>query len=516
MSESFAKIYTDNTNDMYKFLIKNHVSKCGKVMNLDENIYDNQETQSKQDNEPLNIEIISGGAPSKEDKPERILYPSLNDIPDAKIKEFIDVCHLGYITQNPHSNAIFIIPDTTAMKAIKQDISTKLGEIDPNSPEGTIMIKTEQLLYKLFIIDVYGKDKSNASFEYRIPNTYPEDINEDVIYRRTSRFNDQVFFIKLNKKGIEVSVSQDMKNSVKCNYINSVGKYPRFVSFVFGGNLLPLISGKKDEKKAVKKNITIKKLFKNISKEYTDYEDIGYKFVGNMIKKFGVEKCKKYYSADLLQSSFAMISEFGSKTMIDNPIGFNKCGKYHSDMIKEYKPVVRNNINSTNLLKISSFCDKFVDSMSFSVMDKSKNKNFSDKSYFSKIQSAYQQICHEKKDINFVRNEIVGDIAYAIYDETSNTDLTLDMIENVKNSIMDVRPLTSTNLQSLIPYLSNYKLKGIIAQQFYPTLNITPKSKQFTPEIITGGNADEDDETLDLEFDAEPRDLGDIEDMADE
>ena len=261
-----------------RFLITGHKASCGKINYLDAEIEQHTEKEV-----PDEIHI-SGGASKTDSSSKQILYPSLNDMPDANIKEFLNVCHLDQITSNHKSNSIFIIPTSSAMDKIKEDISKALGSVDPKSPEAAIMIKTEPLLYKLFIVDSYGKEKDNAKFEYRIPAEYPEKFDSSIVYRRTTKYKQQVFFVKLEKSGISVSTSADMSDSVKCSYLCSVGKAPSYISFVFTGDVIPLVESSKS--KSLKSKYGLLELYKDYIREEVDIDNASEKFVAVMIKTY--------------------------------------------------------------------------------------------------------------------------------------------------------------------------------------------------------------------------------------
>lgn len=497
-SEStFSEIYDEKISNFKQFLITNNSKKCGKVRYLDD--YETKKTTHGTIEEIDDIEIFGGKV---EEKDKEILYYSLNDIPDENIQKYLKMCHIDYITANHKPNSIFIIPDTKAMREIEKDIKEKLGDIPHDSPEGVMKIKTSKMLYKAFILDIYGKVDNNASFDYRIPMAYPEEHDSSIVYRRTSRYGNKAFFIKLEKDKMKISASSDMKDAVECKFMQRIGKHPKYISFVFSGNLIPII-----DKEEVNEKVTLKKLFVKSINEHNDIDDAMYHVVGNVIKKFGVTECQKYYSANLLQSAFAYISKFGEDVEIDEVIDCEECGDVHAEMLKIYRPSQRKSATATNIKKINDYSDKYYDGIISKVFNQNDKHEYNDVNYFKHLRSGYSQICADVDDNEFVDNEIAADVAYGIYDETNNIDLALNMLKSVKSSMRGVSNISNVHLRSLIPQIAT--LKGITAQQFFPTLNISNSQVNFDMK----GGADEDSE-LELEFGGfEPETPEDVEKM---
>lgn len=509
--DGLSQIYDVRKGNDERFLIKNASPRCGKVFYLDDD-----STEEKPTVQPATLDIdefrISGGAATKRKTKraaERVLYPSMNDINDEEIQEFLKVCHLDYLTANHKSNSVFIVPTADAMKKIKADIKKQLGSTKPDSPEGVAMIKSMNLIYKAFILDTFGKTEKNANFDYRLPAEYPEKFNADVIYRRTSRYNDTAFYIKLDKKGAKVSANSDMSNSVSVSYIDSVGRMPSYVSFVFKGDILPLLESKSMAKARTARKRKTKKLFADLLQENEDYEEAAVKFTAAMIKKYGVEKCKPYYSANLLQSSFAMISAFGAEPEIEE---CPNCGDMHAAMLKAYRPISYSSLSANNIAKISSFGERFLDNMEsyMTTRDYTKSAQFNSNRYFSQLKNGYSQI--SKGSPEFVANEIAADIAYSIYDETNNGELAIASLSKIKKAVLNEKQIPNFELKSYISYLSNGTLKGLIAQRDFPML-ATGVALSF--QTMNGGDAEESDKELSfkMEFgdDEEPQEPEDLE-----
>ena len=460
-----------------RFLISNHETKCGKVRYLDETTAPvvNEIAVENDLHMTGGMERITGGAAKS------VFYPSLNDMADSDIKDFIDTCHIADITSNHKPNSIFIIPDSTAMSEIKKEINEKLNGIDPKSADAAILIKSQKLLYKLFIIDSFGKEKDNQKYEYRLPTTYPEKFKDDVIYRRTCKYDYLPFFAKLEKDGIKLSTSADMSNSVECKYRCSIGKAgSNYISFVFTGNVIPLAKG---DTKSKSKKYNVSSLFKKYLREEVDIDAASEKFVGAMIKNFGVDKCLPYYSSNMMHAAFAMATAFGNKTPCTD---CDNCAACHGAILKKYCPKNRRTVNRNNMDKLTNYAENYCG-----------RSDMKSSSFFKSIRNGYMQIMPEVKDTGFFNNEIAADIACSIYSETNNIGLAMATANDVKESC-NGSDMSNYKLRNIIPYLAEQPLIGISARQYYPMVEISNETVEEVPEI-KGGEPNKED-SLDLEF----------------
>ena len=490
-TESLTQIYDFKNNDE-RFLIKNHESLSVNIKYLDEAA-------------PAHMDAsISGGAARKSKKTKKMtgakstesesssseesIYSSLAAAACKykQIDAFIKTCHIYSVAALSRSNSIFIIPNAEGMKAIEADIKKALGNVKPDSEDGVRLIQTSKLLYKQFILDSYGSEENNATFEYRIPMKYPEDFNSDVIYRRTSRYGD-VYFLQLEKDKCKISLNSDMSNSITCKYINKFGPIP--LAFAFEGNILALHDKKQTMNGGAAKKGKARKTLKRMLNSM-DSEKAAFNFVGNAIASFGVEKCLPYYSSSMIQSAFAIASAFGDEMMnLDSNVS-----AAHSSILKSYKPKQRRSLNKTNIDKLRSYGASFLEKFEDCSFGKSTTLNSS--TYFKQLKSAYKQIASDIKNESIIENQIAGDIAYGVYDETNNAELAFDMIEGAKSALSGKR-MSSLMLGSVVDYLEGGAFKGLNAQQYYPMLNLESEVSE-----IKGGEVS--DEIDDLEFGSEP------------
>lgn len=546
-TDILSNIYDVKSEHDDRFLIKNHVSARAKVVYLDEPESDsnepNQTTFSSSYSSYTPSLQLSGGnsrfgslnsynsynfnsfnsfgsfGSSSKASNDKTLYPSMADMNDSDVQEFLQVCHLGYIATNHKSNSIFIVPDSTAMKAIKADIKSNLGSTKPDSPEGVAAIKSMDLIYKAFILDSFGKVEKNASFEYRLPVDYPANFNPDVIYRRTSRYKDKAFFIKLDKKGMKVSTKSDMSDAVTCTFIDRVGKLPNYVSFVFKGNVLSLLEQKLKGGKARRRKARAKKLFNSLMKENEDYEEAAMIFTASMINKYGVEKCKPYYGANLLQTSFALISAFGNGEVEE----CDNCGAIHAAMLKAYKPENYRALTNANIRNVIKYGENFISNLDSAMFNEKNgingmNRSIDNSKYLRQIKNGYSKISGSSNNA-FIDNEIAADIAYGIYDETSNSDLAVSAISKIKRALGGEQ-ISSFELRNYVAYLNVAPFKGLQSRSDFPMIATGAAVSSSSMSSITnfgdryngmggmnGGNPGmrgmygiDDEDTLQLEF----------------
>lgn len=490
-SEILSDIYDARINSRFNSNVCAIKSKpiCGNVRYLDDEIGEKigdksiKNTKFNLDNETdLDFDLMGGAKKTKKIRSrnavddETPIYPSLNDIPDKEIQEFIQETHIQYITANMKSNSVYVVPDKEAMKEIKKDIKNSLGSIKEDSPEAILKIKSDtNLIYRAFIMDIFGSLPENGGFEYRLPTTYPDEFKPETIIRRTSRLEDKCFFIQLTKKGCKISCNSDMKNAVSLDFVNIVGRKPTFISFVFKGNLIPLIKNEKELKggKQTKKSkkTVIKRFMELVHSNPYDIDSGMYQFVGEMIENFGLEECKKHYSADFLQTAFSLLNNIGKSKVLNN-YG-NDVYNQHMKMNKKYKPKNRNGCNKQNKNKLITYSKKFLENMNAYLIDSrfiEKSKTCDSKKYLNSLLNCYKAISPDLSD-NEVKNTIGEDIAYGIYENTNNMDLAINTMQNVIDTLNNKNNVNKFYLEGILNSSEKFLFHKFSAQEFYPMLN---------------------------------------------
>lgn len=476
--------------------IKNHISRSGAVKYLDEN--HNIETY----NEPVNNDyesitggfykpmILHGGA-DKKPKEEKI-FSFLTDIDDSDVKRFIQTCKLEYVAINMRSNSIFIIPDDESFKEIEAEINKKIGS-KKNDPEGILEIKTSPLLYKSYILDVYGPDK-NEGYEYRIDKDYPTNV-PSTIYRRTSR-NDDVYYIKLTKDGMKISLDKNnVDGGVECKFAYKVGNASKgFFSYIFKGTIpkakitggeTVMMGGRKT------KRTHKRRLQTHLSENKNDIEYGAYKFVADMIKSHGVDECLPCYSANMLHTAFAMINKFGENNdcscVCDNA---DDIEAQHMSILSKYTPQTNSLVNERNIDVMRKFNDEYGANKETGnsirttyLYGGSINSNRASLGeYMKQVKNYYNKIMNNSTDVN---NEILSDIATGIYNSTDSVEAACNVMNKVRNYLEPGMTGGSVDTFAEVLMLNNVKdavdnsvLMGCMAKQHYPMLYNRRKSRK--------------------------------------
>lgn len=455
------------------FKIKNFNSRVGKIRYLDSQLSNKSiEDQSfsggsivskrNASSMPKVSPKIFGGA---EDNKSVSIYKSLPEagIHYSEVKRFVETCNLYFLQSNMYSNSIFIIPDDDAIKAIQEDIKQRVGSGDPKSPENLRKLGQSPALYKSFILDVFGEDKSNGGFEYRIDKDYPSTVNTSIL-RRQSRNND-IYYVKLSKSGLEISLNEDMKNSESCKFICKIGKEPNFLSYLFLGNIPREKGTKKNEARKInkKRRITHKNAFKSrIYQNRNDREYGAYQFVADMAKTHGIGACVPYYSADMTGTSFALLNKFGVNEACDCDCCTNdECDAIHAELVAKYNPSMNAKLTNENFDIMRNFNKKC------------RSHDISSADYFGQVKKYYDKMTGGHAD----NNEIAADIARGIYNNTGDIDFACDTMQDVSNTISSdsmkggaLGNASSLSLNAIMSALDENVLGSAASRQYFPIL----------------------------------------------
>lgn len=475
MMESMKRIYSvADREELIDTEIHNHDSRCGEIRFIDAASPSRVERIGFSDDDSLfggarKSTKKQGGAKRKtvkrrasETKP---LFRSLVDVPDDDIQHFISRFKLGYIAASPKSNAIFIIPDATAMKLLELDLKEKVKA--PDTPEGVEQIKNGDLLYKRYIMDIYGGGE-NEGFEYRIPLDYP-DHTDDVIRRRQTREGNPLF-IKLTSKGISVSQSSDMSNAVSCKYRMKVGNESKFAAFVFEGNLS--FDGVKNSQKKITHLRKLKQLLIN---NRNDSEKAAYNFVGLMASTHGVEAVKPYYSADLLHTSLALVHAFGESTEIDDsPLDEEVIEEKNDELLKSYTL-------SHPISNYSQLCQR-MSLFNTQCMDRS----MSAKQHLSSVAEQYSKV-YSKLGLSYKNSDITTDVGYGIYNQTGDLNLAIDAML-ATDELMKGGEINPLMYHAIIDSIDEFSFAGANAHQYLPmTCGLSKRKSKHSTAKKTGG-----------------------------
>lgn len=461
--------------------IHDHETKCGAINYLDDVAYEPPVEEmfggarKRKTVKAKTTKTVKKRKESEENKP---MYRTLSDVPDADVQLFIQTFKLGYIAASPKPNAIFVIPDKTAMKKLMEDLKAKVD--DPISPAGAEQIKNGDLEYKKYIMDIYDGD-NNGGYVYRIPPEYPSSF-DDQIRRRMSRAG-VGFFVKLTEKGMQVSEAAEMTNTVDCKFVMRVGRDPHSCAYVFSGNLT-FPTGKKHSAKTTSRQ----KLRKLINSNVNDIQFGAYKFVAGIVKKHGVDACKRFYGPDYVRSAFAMVNHFGDEEYADNSIDDEEIEEIHEQLYSAYTPIRQLRTGYTELRK--------------SLSDRAERAGHGE--YLSAIGKDYHDI-YANLNEKFDQNELITDAGYGVYNMTEDVDLAFSAMDAMKGG--DINPLMYS---VIVDALNEYSLTGINAKQYMPMsfgLSHRKKGKKEAKKVKKTKRRRLDD-TTDLEMDMDEMEGG--------
>lgn len=477
-------------------------SRCGSVNYLDADVPVSAEIETNKvqgGNDDFNLFAnmnggwLEGGKKNvHKDKKEEELYDSLASLPDADVKAFIETFELYSIASSPKPNSIFIIPDKKTLKTLEKDMITALGKVKPDSPEGIRMIKSLPLAYKSYILDVYGTSEKNEGFEYRVPAEYPDGKFKASILRRTAR-NGNVYFVELEKSGMKISCTSDMKNSTSVKLFKLIGRRPNYISYVLKG-VMPEKKEVKEEKTTPKKKSTAKLNFVSLMKKYSqDHDFAAYRFVANCIKKFGVDKCAKYYSGNMLRNAIGLLNAYADE-QLENVPDFDDL---HEMMNTKYETRSYAGLNATNMSKITEFNAKFQDGMRGYMRGQHNSSSYNLKKYVNALTSCYAQI--GKRNAANAEEDLAADIGYGtfegVYEDTKDVDMATSMTLKTMNLIKSPGEASQLTLNQLLSTVEDYAFTGYKAQGYFPMLyNLKKKmkkSKKSKASKMKGGNTEE-------------------------
>lgn len=476
-------------------------SRCGSINYLDAEAASPEPAKVQGGNDDFNLFAnmnggwLEGGKKKvRKEKKEEELYDSLASLPDADVKAFIETFELYSIASSPKPNSIFIIPDKKTLQALEKDMIAALGKVKPDTPEGIRLIKTLPLSYKSYVLDVYGASEKNEGFEYRVPTEYPDGKFKTSILRRTAR-NGNVYFVELEKSGMKISCTSDMKNSTSVKLFKLVGRRPNYISYVLKG-VMPEKKETKEEKTTPKKKTTAKLNFISLMKKYSqDHDFAAYRFVANCIKKFGEDKCAKYYSGNMLRNALGLLNAYADE-QLENVPDFDNV---HEMMNSKYETRSYNGLNATNMAKVNEFNAKFQEGMRGYMHGQQNSSSYNLKKYVNALTSCYAQI--GKKNAIDAGEDLAGDIGYGtfegIYEDTKDVDMATSMALKSMSLIKSPGEASQLTLNHLLSTIEDYAFTGYKAQGYFPMLyNLKKKSKKSKksnkakPRKMTGGDVE--------------------------
>lgn len=445
---------------------------------------------------------IVGGKLKKNDAS---IITSAEYVEDSDCQTFIKEFYLHYLITNPHKNMLLVIPSSSTLKTMVSDFKDRLKKekIEPYTVEASRFAAKNDLPFKNYIFDVYGKDTNdNAGFVYQVPRDYPDKAVSDIL-RRTNRSSKQYYF-KFGASG-KITVSDSDKFS-KTADLKFIAKCDRDVHVVKGD--LPTISASKKSKVisaslaggAKNKHMLAHEFLRSVRK-YNNIDDAAYNFIARVSKASSPSNVAKYYSGDLVHCALSIIAD--NKLDIIEPSQNEILNEddEHGKIIDNYTPKK----SIVKMDKVKAVLPKILKYSEHSSTPQQANTTFvqSLSKMYSTVNAPDWMM---KADVatSLIKNDdsIMG-VKHAI--ETMNDidcnngcpcegkgdDLNLSLSGGVKIN----GKMSTPFINSVYSALSSSPFIGLVAKEYTPLLNNSQKvdSKSAFEDKINFDNENDDD-----------------------
>ena len=419
---------------------------------------------------------LSGGAKSE-------VYPSAEYVNDADLKLFIDTFYLHYLVSNIHKNTILIIPSSATLKKLIDEFKSKLKSegIEPISPEASRFASKNELPYKNYIFDVYGRDSpNNENFPYQIPTDFPASGSKDV-FRRTNRLGKVYFFKFESESKISISAAENMKDSTTLKFVAKCDNE----CFILKGDVPASSSGKKSNVvtaamsggNAKSRNSYLRRRFLKLVEKYGDIEDAAYDFIGSIGAvgdiSANAKKLSKYYSGDYVNTAFSILADKDGQFDFDEDADDDTINEVHSRIIDNYLP-------KASTVKM----DKVQDALSYVYKRSKRMKNGLDatKTFISTLHKMYDTIQAPKYMIK-------SDVATALCKKNRGIDSVINAF-NVMDEIDNNESDASTNVNYFNTAISSFgkSSETPLMSAMYNAMASSPfvgeMSREYTPLLL--------------------------------
>ena len=409
---------------------------------------------------------LSGGAANSNGK----VYPSAEYVPDESLKKFINEFYLHYLISNIHKNTILIVPSDSTLKSMIDDFKAKLKseKIDECSPDASRYAAKNDLPFKNYIFDVYGKDSpNNEGAPYQIPSEFPATGSKET-FRRTNRLSNVYFFKFESESNIKVANNEKMSNASSLKFIAKAD----YDCFILKGDIPPAVEGKSSNVITLSggsKKHVLRSHFMSLVRKYDDLDEAAYNFIGSFKD---ANKIANYYSGDYIHSAFSILADEGNTDgfAFDEDVDEDDVADFHSQLIDNYSP-------HKSQIKMNKVCDVLPRILKNTKMAKSgleASKSFistlhkmygttSAPSYMMKADIA-TALCKRNGGVQGVRN------AFQIMDEVDNIDSNAMSNDSYLNSSIELgeKSISSPLVNTIYNAISSSPFIGSMAREYTP------------------------------------------------
>lgn len=412
---------------------------------------------------------FSGG-----DKGDDKVYPSAEYVPDDGLKKFINEFYLHYLISNIHKNTILIVPSDSTLKSMIDNFKSKLKSenIDPCSPDASRYAAKNELPFKNYIFDVYGKNSpNNEGMPYQVPPDFPQNGTKETL-RRTNRLSNVYFFQFESKSSIKVANNEKMSGASTLKFIGKADHE----CFILKGDIPSAVESKSDNVITMtggNKKQGLRSYFMSLVRKYDDLDVAAYNFIGSFKD---AKKISKYYSGDYIHSAFSILADDANEGLsFEYDPSDETISDFHSELIDNYSPV-------KSLIKMNKVCEVLPRILKNTKM--SKNGLEASKTFVSTLHKMYNTtsappfmmkadiataICKRDNSVQAVRN------AFQIMDAVDTLDSGVSddnsgFGDSYLNSSINLgeKSISSPLVNTIYNAISSSPFIGSLAREYTP------------------------------------------------
>lgn len=281
------------------------------------------------------------------------IYPSALYIPDSSIEEFSSVFLLKYLFSHAHKNSIFLIPSKKELQRLKKEFDDKLKaeKIPECTPEASKYAAKTPLLFKAYILDVFGENENDGQPYHVDPNQITS--NEVKVVQRTNRLN-QKCKVETGKNKMYVYFPDKPNEKAECTVLG-----------IASGNVivakcdLPNVELGTAHNHIITANMSggnvkkvLRQAFLNFVHKYNDVDRASYEFVAAVgaANKNRLKELADYYSGNYVHTAFSIITDGKNFNVSTDPSAYNSHA-VHSALINLYRPK-RSAVNNKKAVEV--------------------------------------------------------------------------------------------------------------------------------------------------------------------
>jgi len=406
-----------------------------------------------------------GGGKNKDEFPVYARPSDFSSI-NSEFRKFEDEFQLTGTFSHPNPNGIYICPNESEFKKMKEEVEKHLKshDIEPKSTNALRELSKNEFMYKSYLFDVFiGNNTNGKDTNYSIPDEFPEEGSNKVL-RRKNRRDEVFYFVFESSSSIKISPDKDMSKPTK---LKLLGICDHGVVILQG--VVPESKETQPREKKVISNLSggalinknVEYFRKLIYNANGDVESAAYNFIGAAgINEDqcgnGYKKIAKHYSGDFIHSAFSILFDVNTSPL-EMIYGDEDIDDAHLSILNEYEPQ-KLKYNLSNSKKVLSSIYK--DTKHNASDGYSANKLF-----ISKLHKLYSK---------FGGPEILkADIATAIT-KKDNSIYSFDEAVSVVNAMDEFEANKVSSINETIYSDNTSSTKTMLMKSLYNSLTSSP------------------------------------------